>query len=173
MAQRKKKPEAPIGLEIGTKAPVMALITSTGQTVDYATLSGQQGLVLTFVRSLEWCPFCKKQIRLLNQIAPELAELGWKAASLTYDSPEKLTAFGEANSIEIPMISDEDSAVIDAFQLRNTRVKPGGRSEGVPHPAVVFIGGDGEIKAMLREPNYMKRPEPEAVVAQAKALSAG
>ena len=62
------------------------------------------------------------------------------------------------------------SEVIDAFNLRNHNVKPGGRSVGVPHPAILFIGADGNVKATVNIPGYQKRPSPQDVLAVMKSL---
>lgn len=71
----------------------------------------------------------------------------------------------------IDLLSDEGSVAIDAYNLRNKGVKPGGKSVGVPHPAVVFVGADGTVKETLRHKGYQTRPSAEEVVATAKSLA--
>lgn len=166
----KKKPEAPIGLEIGTDAPNMAVLDETGKTVNLLDLAGNKGLALLFMRSVGWCAFCKKQTRLLGEISDEMRDAGWPVATLSYDSTDILAAFKDQHSLDFPLLSDESSAVIDAYALRNTRVKPDSRSVGVPHPAFVFIGNDGTVKHVLRETNYMKRPQNEDVLETARTM---
>ncbi len=166
----KKKPEAPIGLEVGTDAPNLAVLDETGKTVYLMDLAGEKGLALLFMRSVGWCAFCKKQTRLLGEISEEMREAGWPVAALSYDSAEVLAAFKDQHDLDFPLLSDENSAVIDGYALRNTRVKPDSRSVGVPHPAFVFIGTDGTVKQVLRETNYMKRPQNEDVLAAAQEL---
>ena len=157
-------------MEIGADAPNLQLPDETGKTTSLMDLAGEKGLALLFIRSVGWCAFCKKQTRLLVEISAEMREVGWPVAALSYDSPDILIAIKEQHSLDFPLLSDEQSVVIDAYALRNNRVKPESRSVGVPHPAFVFIGHDGTVKHVLRETNYMKRPQNDEVLALAKAL---
>ena len=165
------KQEEPIGPEVGALAANSDLKDDMGATLKLFDQMGESGIAIAFVRSLGWCPFCKKQIRLLAEVRDKLAGLGWNIASLTYDTPEVLQAFREKTGVSLDLLSDEGSVAIDAYNLRNKGVKPGGKSVGVPHPAVVFIGKDGTVKEMLRHKGYQTRPSAEDVVAAAKALS--
>lgn len=165
------KQEEPIGPEIGTSAPNSDLKDDTGSALKLFDRMGDNGVAVAFARSLGWCPFCKKQIRLLDEVRDELAGLGWNVASLTYDAPDILQAFREKTGVRLDLLADEGSVAIDAYNLRNKGVKPGGKSVGVPHPAVVFVGKDGTVKEMLRHKGYQTRPSAEDVVAAAKALS--
>ena len=164
------KNEEKIGLDIGASAPNNDLKDDTGASLKLFDQMGNNGVAIAFVRSLGWCPFCKKQIRLLDEVRDDLAALGWNVLSLTYDAPEVLQAFREKTGVSLDLLSDEGSVMIDAYNLRNKGVKPGGKSVGVPHPAVVFVGKDGTIKEMLRHKGYQTRPSAEDVVAAAKAI---
>ena len=165
------KQEEPIGPEVGALAANSDLKDDMGTTLKLFDQMGESGIAIAFVRSLGWCPFCKKQIRLLDEVRDKLAGLGWNIASLTYDTPEVLQSFREKTGVSLDLLSDEGSVAIDAYNLRNKGVKPGGKSVGVPHPAVVFVGKDGTVKEMLRHNGYQTRPSAEDVVAAAKALS--
>lgn len=165
------KQEESIGPEIGAAATNSVLKDDTGAALKLFDHMGDSGIAIAFVRSLGWCPFCKKQIRLLDEVRDELAGLGWTIVSLTYDAPDVLQTFREKTGVSLDLLSDEGSEAIDAYNLRNKGVKPGGKSVGVPHPAVVFIGKDGTVKEMLRHKGYQTRPSAEDVVAAAKALA--
>ena len=165
------KQEEPIGPEVGALAANSDLKDDMGTTLKLFDQMGESGIAIAFVRSLGWCPFCKKQIRLLDEVRDKLAGLGWNIASLTHDIPEVLQSFREKTGVSLDLLSDEGSVAIDAYNLRNKGVKPGGKSVGVPHPAVVFVGKDGTVKEMLRHNGYQTRPSAEDVVEAAKALS--
>lgn len=168
-----KKETAPDihGLKSGTPVPDVKVKTLDGRLQGFRELSGEKGIIVAFVRSLGWCPFCKKQIRELDSIKSELSDLGWTIASLSYDPIDVLATFKEKHSIALELLSDEGSIAIDAFNLRNERVKPGGKSVGVPHPAVVFIGQDGIVKETLQIKGYQKRPDPSEVLSVAAGLN--
>jgi peroxiredoxin len=162
-----------IGPEIGSTAPFGPLVDVSGTPVDMAALAGPRGTVVAFVRSADWCPYCKKQLGELEAAKAPLDAQGWSLVSVSYDAPEKLAAFAEKNSVTYPLLSDADSETIIAFNLLNDTVKKGSRSYGIPHPALVFVGADGKIEAVLREEGYKDRPAVEAVIATATELTAG
>jgi peroxiredoxin len=159
-----------IGPVIGSATPSVALKDMTGAARDLASLAADKGVVIAFVRSADWCPFCKTQLKDLSAAAAPLAAEGWTLVAVSYDDPEILAAFHKENALTYPLLSDKDSAAIKAFGLLNTDMKPGTRFYGVPHPAIVFAGRDGTIKQVLREEGYRTRPANEAVIAAAKGL---
>nr|WP_070960470.1 peroxiredoxin family protein [Hyphomonas sp. Mor2] len=150
-------------VEAGTMAPQFAAVTAAGEAVDLAAVSGENGAVLVFSRSLDWCPFCKAQALELETVTSDLAEAGWTMNVITYDSPETLTDFGTEHDLSYTLLSDTDSAMIDAFGLRNTDVTPGSRFDGIPHPAIIYIKADGEVAGVQKEEGYRNRPPTEGI----------
>ncbi|MEM9937619.1 MAG: redoxin domain-containing protein [Pseudomonadota bacterium] len=154
---------ADIGPSIGVEAPTLTAVTSAGETVGLAEISGGNGAVLVFSRSLDWCPFCKKQALELDDVDEMLSEAGWGLNLITYDSPETLATFGADSELTYTLLSDTDSAMIDAFALRNTEVTAGSRFDGIPHPAIVWISNDGVVRGFMREEGYKDRPPTEVL----------
>lgn len=152
-----------IGPEIGAQAPEFSALTSAGEVVDFAVIAGENGAVIVFNRSLDWCPYCKKQAIELQTVADDLATAGWPLSVITYDSPEVLAEFGAEKELTYTLLSDTGSAMIDAFGLRNADMKAGSRFDGVPHPAIVFISNDGIIRGVQREEGYKDRPPSESL----------
>lgn len=150
-------------VEAGTMAPEFSAMTSAGETVDLAGISGENGAVVVFSRSLDWCPFCKKQALELEAVTAELADAGWSMNIITYDSPEILADFSSENELSYNFLSDTDSAMIDAFGLRNTEVTAGSRFDGIPHPAIIYIKADGEVAGVQKEEGYRDRPPTEGI----------
>lgn len=164
--------EAPaaIGPAIGSPAPFGELTLADGTPADLSALAGTRGTVAVFFRSADWCPYCKKQLKELEAAKAPLADRGWSLIAISYDAPEKLARFAGKSDVSYPLLSDPNSDTIKAFNLLNTEMKPGARTYGVPHPAVVFVGADGAVKAVLREEGYKNRPTNEAVIEAADAL---
>lgn len=165
-----------IGPEIGVPSPAFSAVTSGKngygmEPVDLDAIMGENGAVIAFARSLDWCPYCKAQAKDLKNAADPLDDLGWSLSLITYDAPETLYDFGEAFDINYLLLSDESSKMIDAFNLRNTEMTPGGRYDGIPHPAIIFISPEGEVEAMLREEHYQDRPPVELVIETAEGLN--
>lgn len=150
-------------VEAGTMAPEFAAITTTGAPVDLAAISGENGAVVVFSRSLDWCPYCKAQALELQTVTAELADAGWTMNLITYDSPETLADFASEHALTYTFLSDTESAMIDAFGLRNTDVPAGSRFDGIPHPAIVFIKASGEVAGVQKEDGYRDRPPTEGI----------
>ena len=161
-----------IGPQIGEPAPVFSALTSAGEPVDFAAISGENGATIVFSRSLDWCPYCKKQALELRGVSDALAAAGWPLSLITYDSPEMLCEFGDANDLPYLLLSDPGSAMIDAFGLRNHDMPSGSRFDGVPHPAIVFVSADGTLAALQREDGYKERPPIEGILEEVNRLNA-
>ncbi len=160
-----------IGLSVGAQIPAFSVTTSKGDPASFDTLKGDKGMVLAFFRSADWCPFCKGQLRDLNTAAAELKSLGYPLTALSYDSVETLDKFAAREGLTYTLVSDPDSKVIDAFDVRNKEVANSKRFSGIPHPAIFVIGADGKVKAKLFEERYQDRPPAALVVETVKGLN--
>jgi len=150
-------------VEAGTVAPTVAAVTAAGDAVDLAGITGENGAVLVFSRSLDWCPYCKAQALELETVKADLEAAGWSLNLITYDAPETLAEFAAEKSLSYTFLSDTDSATIDAFGLRNEDVTAGSRFDGIPHPAIVYIRADGEVAGVQKEEGYKDRPPTEGI----------
>jgi peroxiredoxin len=152
------------GISIGVQAPPIAGTAQDGKSVTFADLKGQKGLVIAFVRSADWCPFCKQQLKDLNTIADDLDARGFKLVALSYDNVETLAKFAKSSKITYTLLSDPRSTVIDAFGIRNMDVAGNKRMDGIPHPAIYVISADGVILDKLYEESYRERPPADVVL---------
>ena len=150
-------------VEAGTNAPAVTALTASGDAVDLAGITGENGAVLVFSRSLDWCPYCKAQALELETVKADLEAAGWSLNLITYDSPGTLAGFASEKSLTYSLLSDTDSATIDAFGLRNTEVPAGSRFDGIPHPAIVYIRANGEVAGVQKEEGYKDRPPTEGI----------
>lgn len=141
---------APFGPQVGETAPGFSLIDSQGETRTLADLTGENGLVVYFNRSLDWCPICQAQTLEIDAVASGFAERGYAVAVITYDAPEVLARFDARREVSLTLLSDEGSAVIDAFDIRDpVYADPDSRAHGVPYPIAFVLGPDGAVKAKL------------------------
>jgi peroxiredoxin len=134
------------GPRIGQAAPAFAVPDSTGQVRGVDSLAGPQGLVLYFNRSLDWCPICLRQTIELNEAVEAFSAAGWGVAVLTYDPVDTLARVKDQRGLTLTLLSDADSAVIDAFDIRDPiYADPEHIAHGVPYPIAFAIAPDGEI----------------------------
>jgi len=142
-----------------------------GITQSFETLRGEKGLVLVFVRSADWCPFCQTQLIDLGEKGGDIEALGYSVVTLSYDSPDKLKAFRDKYDFPYTMLSDPDSEIIRAFGILNEEYPENSRAYGVPHPYVYVIGLDKTVKARLHEEGYKNRPSVEEITEAINALN--
>ncbi|MEM7638222.1 MAG: peroxiredoxin family protein [Pseudomonadota bacterium] len=154
---------AMVCVEAGTQAPDFSAVTAAGESVAFADISGENGAVVVFSRSLDWCPYCKAQALELETVKADLEAQGWTLNLITYDAPEILADYGAEKSLTYTLLSDTDSAMIDAYGLRNEEMPAGSRFEGVPHPAIIYIKADGEVAGVQKEEGYKTRPPAEGI----------
>ncbi len=152
------------GLSVGASAPLDAKFnTGEGETT-LASILEDGPAVLVFTRSVEWCPFCQTQLKGINAVVGDLSERGFKLYGVSYDSVESQDRFSKNQMLEYQMLSDESSAVIDAFGLRDPQYTEG-KAVGVPYASVVVIDKDGKITAKSVSGDYKKRPTNEQLLA--------
>jgi len=160
---------AMVCVEAGTQAPDFSAVTSAGDVVELADISGAQGAVVVFSRSLDWCPYCKAQALELETVNADLEAQGWTLNLITYDDPAILASFKDDKALSYTFLSDTGSAMIEAYGLRNDEMPAGSRFDGVPHPAIVFIKADGEVAGVQKEDGFKDRP-PTAGIPQLVSL---
>lgn len=124
--------------------------------------------VLLFVRSVDWCKYCKAQLREWNAVNEKFVAVGYDVAAISYGydaeggsyTPEKnaVRDFINRNDISYPVLTDSDSSAIKSFGILNTKFKRGSRFYGIPNPAIYVINSDGIITHYYAEENYKDRP---------------
>jgi peroxiredoxin len=156
------------GLKVGDPAPDFALTGSVSEPLSLASLRAQGPVALVFVRSADWCPFCRNQLTDLQAALKDLEATGLRLVAVSYDAPATNAAVAAKLGLTYPLLSDVGSKVIDAYGIRNHEAK--GRGEGIPHPVVFIVDRDGVIRAKLAREGYRDRPESAEIIAAAKIL---
>lgn len=133
---------------------------AAGEPVNFNAIKGENGAILIFSRSLDWCPFCQSQALEWDKRAGEFEERGYNVAVITYDSPEKLQKFETQYAKQnIATIADEGSKIIESFGILNTEYEPGFRFYGIPYPGIYVVDANGTVKAVFSEEGYKNRPQ--------------
>lgn len=161
-----------LGPAIGQRLPVpLDSRDHQGQPRNFEALSGENGLVLIFARSVEWCPYCQRQAIEANQHTGDFQSMGLGLALMTYDPVEKLARFAARQAIGYPLLSDEGSRIIDGFGLRNDTYGPDSVAFGVAHPAIFIIDKAGVVRAKLVEGGIDPHPSMQDILAAASPLA--
>ncbi|MEM1409388.1 MAG: peroxiredoxin family protein [Pseudomonadota bacterium] len=156
-----------MGGELGP--PVGSAIPETER---FEAMMGDDGATIVFVRSVSWCPFCKRQVKDLAAEASSFSEAGKPLIVVSYDAPPLQRKFADRNALTVSFLSDEGSQVIRAFGLLNESHDPSSRVYGIPHPAVFVVDRNGVVQAKLYESDYASnsksyrnRPAVETILA--------
>lgn len=162
MRQVEVKPIDPVdtvdaGPAIGAQIPAnITFLTGEGQ-LRMSDILKDGPAVLIFTRSVEWCPFCQTQLKSINGIVGDIKERGYNIYGVSYDSPGAQDRFAMNQMLEYQMLSDEKSAAIDAFGIRDPQYTEG-RAVGVPYASIFMISKDGTITGKSVSGDYKKRP---------------
>jgi peroxiredoxin len=151
--------------KIGENIPHnLSLKDQTGLDVSFEALKGKEGLVVFFVRSADWCPFCQQQLKDFIGRYQGFKDRGYEVASVSYDSVEKLSRFSTRYAVPYKMLSDPTSESIKAFDVLNTKYAQGSRFYGIPHPTIYVINAQGVVTHIFSEGGYKARPPVDGIL---------
>lgn len=140
---------------------------STGSEVALRALLRKGKVALAFVRSANWCPFCRKQLQDLEKNLPAIQATGIQLIAISYDSPATNAIAAAKLGLTFPLLSDHGSKVIDAYGIRNHEAT--GRADGIPHPVLFLLDQKGVIRVKLMRDGFRERPESSEIIAGANS----
>lgn len=146
-----------VGPAINSTAPAISVISANQQAVSIEQLSKDNGLIILFFRSADWCPFCKKHLIELNEQAEKFTQLGYGLAAISYDSTDILQIFAQQQMISYPLLSDQKVQTMQAYNIVNSQYEQGDDNYGIPYPGVVVIDKAGKVIHKHFFKGYKKR----------------
>ncbi len=168
------KEEKPVyGLAVGNKMPAgLSGVDHLGRPIELSTLYGRKGMVVYFVRSLEWSPHCIFQLEEVSRSGAMITNMGYSVVVVSYESPRLLKRFSEKYDFPYFLISDKDSKIIKSFGIFNADYVKGTSYYGVPYPAVYIIQPDGMIAGKFFDSDPKIRPNLKEVSEYLRFLQA-
>lgn len=159
------------GPQVGAKFPhSLEALDQDGRPQSLATVMGEKGVAVFFVRSADWCPFCKRQLADANAHLARFRELGLNVVSVSVDDVAKIKAFAAEQKIGYTMLADPAGAINKSLGIRDEQYPVGSAAFGVPRPVLYVIDKAGTIRLRYMEPTYRTRPDLEVVLRDAAAL---
>lgn len=142
-------------------APDFALEDHQGRTVELSHYRDQGPVLLVFYRG-SWCPFCVSELKGLGMIEDDLKRAGVKIVAVSVDEPSHSRQAAERLDLMFPLLSDQESTVIDAYGL----VHPGGGPGGVDTtiPAQFLIDQNGRVLWRRIAGALQDRASPEEIL---------
>lgn len=162
---------AELGPQPGAKFPhELAAPDQSGKPQTLASVMGEKGVAILFVRSADWCPFCQGQLVDANRHLAQFRELGLNVVSVSVDEVEEVAKFAAAQKIEYAMLADPQGDINLSLGIRDEQYPVGSAQFGVPRPILYVVDRSGTIRLRYMEPTYRTRPDLEAVLRDAAAL---
>ncbi|MGA0332615.1 MAG: peroxiredoxin [Kiritimatiellia bacterium] len=141
----------------GKPAPDFSLPDGTGTL---HSLSGYRGktLVLYFYPKDD-TPGCTKEACSFRDLSADFEKLGVSVLGVSPDGAEDHEAFRKKFSLPFPLLSDEDKAVMTAYDAYGEKMMYGKKTVGIIRSTVV-IGPDGTVlKHWKKVPKAETHPE--------------
>jgi peroxiredoxin len=175
-------------LKAGDTMPEFELPNVEGTLVSSADLLTRGPLVLSFFRG-GWCPYCRLELKALQEALPEIEHQGATLAAVTPDTGTAFAATKRAHELGFQVLSDLDNGVGLTFGII-FRVPPAvkelylrlgidlgarhGNATGewlLPLPATYIVDRHGAIRHAELDPDFKRRMEPKEIVRALGALS--
>ena len=149
-------------IDQGDQAPALKLTASDGSTIDLAAPGGP--LVLYFYPKDD-TPGCTNEAKDFSALADAFAEAGVKVLGVSRDPMKRHEKFVAKYELKVPLVSDEDGTISNAF---GTWVEKSmyGRSYMGMERATFLIGSDGHVRRAWRKVKV--KGHAEEVLAEAK-----
>jgi peroxiredoxin Q/BCP len=131
----------------GDNAPPLKVTLSDGSTVDLS--SPGQPLVLYFYPKDDTSG-CTLEAQNFTQLAPDFQKAGVKVVGVSRDSMKKHEKFISKYDLAVPLVSDEDGRISDAFGTWVEKSMYGRKYMGMER-ATYLIGSDGKVVRAWRK----------------------
>jgi peroxiredoxin len=127
--------------------------------------AGRNGTVFIASRSLDWCPYCMRQMIQLQQQQKEFEAAGIGLVAMTYDAPQLQQAFIDRHGISIALLSDTDGLSFKTLGILNEQYRRGDSEYGIPHPGMIVVDPQGVVAGKLFLEDYSVRVDAAAALA--------
>ena len=165
--------QAQTGLKVGDKAPEFIAKNSEGKEINLKELLKTNKSVVLFFYRGQWCPYCNKHIKDLQDSLTSLSAKGAYVLGVTPESDESITKTKDKTKASFSLLSDKGYKIMKAYKVDFVMeeglvskykgygidvAKNNGALDAVlPVPATYIIGKNGRIKFVQFDKDYKKR----------------
>src|SRR5690606_61137 len=173
--------EKPEGLFINSKAPDYKATDQNGNSIRLKDMVKNGNVVLFFYRG-NWCPYCSRQLKQLQDSLEMFTEKGVQVIAITPEKADGIAKSIEKSSASFPIIHDEEGKIMKAYDVRYaldeksvSRYKMTGidlaavngkNGTNLPVPAVYIINKENTIVYRYFDENYKKRVSVKELLSQ-------
>lgn len=171
----------PNGLAPGATAPLFTAKDQHGKLLELKNELKKGSVVLVFYRG-EWCPFCNKELKALEDSLQFIKAKGAEVIAISPEMPQNLSKTVEKTKASYPLVSDEGLKIMKsydvAFKVDSLTVSKyrgygvafdkanGANGANLPVPAVYVINKKGKIIYRYFDADYRKRPSVKEILSQ-------
>jgi peroxiredoxin len=168
------------GLKKGSVAPEFSAKDNSGKTLDLNTLLKSHKAVVLFFYRGQWCPYCNKQMRQLQDSLQLLTAEGAYVIGVTPETSENINKTIDKTHASFSIIGDNGYKIMKAYQVNYTvddalfsklkgygvdLEKNNGNTDHVlPVPATYVINHSGKIIFAHFDKNYTKRASVSSIL---------
>ena len=166
--------EKPEGLFINSKAPDFKATDQYGNEIRLKDILKDSLVVLIFYRG-QWCPYCNRQLKKLEDSLQLIKEKGARLIAVTPEKPEFISKTIEKTKASYPLLYDKEMKIMKAYAVsfevdgrtvsryKNADIDLATANEQkdkvyLPVPAVYIISKEGTILYRFFDADYKKRP---------------
>ena len=120
----------------GDKVPALTLALSDGSSLDLA-----KGTTMLYFYPKDDTSGCTKEAQDFTELAPDFAKAGVRVVGVSRDAMKKHDKFIAKYDLAVPLASDEDGALSDAFGTWVEKSMYGRKYMGMERATFVIRGG--------------------------------
>jgi peroxiredoxin len=162
----------PKGLNVNDNAPQFTGTDQNGKSFDLTKELKKGSVVLVFYRG-QWCPYCNRQLKKLEDSLSLIMAKGATLVTVTPEKPENISKTIEKTQATYPILFDDGLKIMKsydvAFGLDDKTIEKykgygidfstvnGSNGANLPVPAVYVINKKGKIVFRQFDKNYTQR----------------
>ena len=174
-------------IKVGQNIPKINLETIEGEPFDLNEAVGKKPTLLIVYRG-GWCPYCNAELRALQEMLPEITDLGATLVAISPETPDNSLSTTEKNALTFEVLSDQGNRLARDFGLVFSlpdALRPiyeklgidlaatnGDETFELPVPATFVIDGKGVVRHAFVDADYTQRLDPVEVVDALRKVAA-
>lgn len=163
----------------GDKAEDFSLANAKGEETRLSSLLANGPVILNFYRG-DWCPYCNLEFKALNDILPQIKDLGATLVGISPELPDNSLNTKEKHQLQFQVLSDVGNVVARLYGIVmpvpeimrplydkwgiDLHQANGDHSWELPIPATYVLSPDATVIAAYVNKNYTQRMEPTEIV---------
>jgi peroxiredoxin len=162
----------PKGLNVNDAAPAFIAKDQSGKTVSLEEQLKKGPVVLVFYRG-QWCPYCNKQLKKLEDSLSLITAKGASLITVTPEKSENIAKTIEKTKASYPILYDDGLKIMKSYDVSYTvdagtvekykgygidfTLVNGANGANLPVPALYIISKEGKIIFRHFDKDYTKR----------------